>query len=128
MSNFLSKMPSSIVMGLAVILLNFSLAQSQTAPTQSDQPSRVSIEYVPSQNSAFQPLYDLLRERRALERIQEILSPLQVPEELTIKVTECGAVNSYYRSAQRQCPLRANSRHYATSPVTSSTRPSSRID
>ena len=97
MSNFPSKMTTFIVMSGAVILPNFSLAQSQTGPTQSDQPSRVSVVYVPPQNSAFQPLYDLLRERRALERIQEILSPLQLPEQLTIKTTECGAVNSFYQ-------------------------------
>ena len=97
MSAFHSKMTSFIVMSVVVILPNFSLAQSQTAPTQSDQPSRVSVVYVPPQNSAFQQLYDLLRERRALERIQEILSPLQLPEQLTIKTTECGAVNSYYQ-------------------------------
>jgi len=96
MRNFQSKMTSFIVMGLAVILPSFSLAQSQTAPTQSDQPSRVSIVYVPPQNSTFQQLYDLLRERRALERIQEILSPLQLHEQLTIRTTECGAVNSFY--------------------------------
>ena len=97
MSAFHSKMTSFIVMSVVVILPNFSLAQSQTAPTQSDQPSRVSVVYVPPQNSAFQQLYDLLRERRALERIQEILSPLQLPEQLTIKTTECGAVNSFYQ-------------------------------
>jgi len=97
MRNFQSKMTSFIVMGLAVILPSFSLAQSQTAPTQSDQPSRVSIVYVPPQNSTFQQLYDLLRERRALETILEILSPLQLPAQLTIKTTECGAVNSYFQ-------------------------------
>src|SRR3974390_3087425 len=97
MSAFHSKMTSFIVMGFAAILPNFSLAQSQTAPTQSDQPSRVSILFVPPQNSAFQQLYDLLRERHALERIREILSPLQLPEQLTIKTTECGALNSFYQ-------------------------------
>jgi Putative metallopeptidase len=97
MSNFPSKMTTFIVIGVAVILPNFSLAQSQTPSTQSDQPSRVSVVYVPPQNSAFQQLYDLLRERRALERIQVILSPLQFPEQLTIKTAECGAVNSYYQ-------------------------------
>ena len=66
MRNFHSKMTSYIVMGLAAIVSDFSLAQSQTAPTQSGQPNQVSIVYVPPQNSAFQPLYDLLRERRAL--------------------------------------------------------------
>ena len=38
----------------------------------------------------------MLRQHRALERIQEILSPLRSPEELTIKTTECKEVNSWY--------------------------------
>ena len=97
MSSFHSKMTSLIVVGIAVILSNLLSAQSQTTPAQSDQASRISILYAPAQNSAFQQLYDLLRARHALERIQEILSPLQVPEQLTIETTECGAVNSYYQ-------------------------------
>ena len=39
----------------------------------------------------------MLRQRRALERIQEILSPLRSPEELTLKTAECKEVNSWYR-------------------------------
>jgi hypothetical protein len=39
----------------------------------------------------------MLRQRRALERIQEILSPFRSPEELIIKTTECKEVNSCYR-------------------------------
>src|SRR5689334_23241109 len=58
---------------------------------------RASIAYGQPNNSAFQELYGLSRERRALETIQEILSPLRAPEQLTIKTTECGAVNSCYK-------------------------------
>jgi hypothetical protein len=72
-------------------------AQSQPSATALDQSGRVSITYVPPDNSAFQELYDVLRQRRALERIQEILSPLRSPEELTVKTTECKEVNSWYR-------------------------------
>jgi hypothetical protein len=97
MSNLQTKMTCLAVMGIAAMLSNLVLAQSQTTVTQSDQPNRVSIAYGQPNNSAFQQLYDLLRERRALERIQEILSPLRAPEQLTIKTTECGAVNSYYK-------------------------------
>jgi hypothetical protein len=43
-----------------------------------------------------QSVYDLLREHRALEQIQEILSPLRSPEELTVKTSECKEVNSWY--------------------------------
>jgi hypothetical protein len=120
MSAFHSKMTSFIVMSAVVILPNFSLAQSQTAPTQSDQPSRVSVVYVPPQNSAFQQLYDPLRERRALERIQEILSPFQVPEQLTIKTTECGAVKFLLPErklqADRDDLLRAFEAHFGFCP------------
>jgi hypothetical protein len=97
MNNLQIKVTCLAVMGIAAMLSNFALAQSQTTAAQSDQPNRVSIAYGQPNNSAFRQLYDLLRERRALERIQEILSPLRAPEQLTIKTTECGAVNSYYQ-------------------------------
>ncbi len=72
-------------------------AQSQPSPTALDPSGRVSIAYGPPESSAFQELYDFLREHRALERIQEILSPLRSPEELMIKTAECKEVNSWYR-------------------------------
>jgi hypothetical protein len=78
MNNNQSKMVFALVV-IAVIGLHSAFAQSQTAPTQSDQPSRVSVVYVPPQNSAFQQLYDLLRERSALERIQQILGRCACP-------------------------------------------------
>jgi hypothetical protein len=87
MNNIQSKMTFVLVV-IAVIGLNSAFAQSQTAPTQSDQPSRVSVLYVPHQNSAFQQLHDLLRERSALKKIPDILNPLRLPEELIIKTTE----------------------------------------
>ena len=61
-----------------------------------DQPSRVSIAYIPPSNSTFQALYGVLKAHHALEKIQEILSPLHWPEELTIKTAESGVVNSWY--------------------------------
>ena len=78
----------------AIIGPNWFFAQSST-PT--DQPGRVSIAYVPPENSTLQDLYNFLREHRALERIQEILSPLRSPEELFIKTAECKEINSWYR-------------------------------
>jgi hypothetical protein len=58
----------------AVIGPNWSFAQSSMP---SDQAGRVSIAYVPPENSTLQDLYVFLRERRALERVQEILSPFR---------------------------------------------------
>ena len=72
------------------------VARSQTVATQMDQPNRVSVTYVAPKNPNLQKLYDLLRDRRALEKIQEILSPFRLPEEITIRTAECDAVNAYY--------------------------------
>jgi Putative metallopeptidase len=94
MSSFRSRMIRLVVMVLAMIMSNFSLAQSQTIIMQTD---RVSIAYVPPSNSDFQQLYTLLMDRHALEYIQEILSPLRLPDQLSIKTTECGVLNSWYR-------------------------------
>jgi hypothetical protein len=80
-----------------VIGSNWSFAQSQPSLTTIDQPGRVSIAYVPPESSTLQELYDFLRGHRALERIQDILSPFRSPEELMIKTVECKDVNSWYR-------------------------------
>jgi hypothetical protein len=74
-----------------------SVAQSQPPAAQSGQSDRVSVVYVPPNNSSFQEVQDLLRQHNALEKIKEILSPFQFPEQLNIETTECGAVNSYYQ-------------------------------
>src|SRR6516162_7678209 len=51
----------------------------------------------PANQSAKSNFYRLLREHRALEKVQEMLSPFHLPEELTIKAAECGVVNSWYK-------------------------------
>jgi hypothetical protein len=85
------------ILGLALMLSDFTAAQSQSTPTQIGQANRVSIEYVATDDLVLKEFYGVLRDRRALEKIQEMLSPLLLPEELTIKAMECGAVNSWYK-------------------------------
>jgi len=82
---------------VAVFGTDRALAQSKVPSAEIDHPSWVSIIYDPPENSAFQDLYDLLRERHALESIREILSPFRSPEALTIKAAECKAINAWYR-------------------------------
>jgi hypothetical protein len=81
---------------VGVIGPDWSFAQSQSSSAAADQPNRVSIAYLPPENPALQGLYELLRERRVLETIEEILSPFRSPEALTVKTTECKAINSWY--------------------------------
>src|SRR5262245_17669783 len=95
------------IIGAASTVPNLAIAQSETTiilrpgsersyitDTKDDRPNRVAVVYSPPTNPEFQELYGLLRERRALEKIQEILGPFRLPEELTIKTAQCGIVNS----------------------------------
>jgi hypothetical protein len=65
--------------------------------TQIDQPGRIEIQYDAPNNPDLQAVYKRLKDHQFLQRIQSILSPLRLPEELTIKTTECGVMNAWYR-------------------------------
>src|SRR5262249_15913390 len=95
MNNWRSTPVTIVVIG--TLLPNLSAAQSQQPAPQAGQSGQISVEYAPTNNSSFQEVYDLLRQHNALEKIKEILSPFQFPEQLAIATTECGAVNSYYQ-------------------------------
>jgi len=99
MSSFQWK-PVGLVLGIAMFLPHLSAAQSQPPATQSGQSDRVSVVYVPPNNSSFQEVYDLLRQHNASEKVKEILRPFQFPEQFAIETTECRAVNSYQRKKQ----------------------------
>jgi Putative metallopeptidase len=57
---------------------------------------QVRISYGEPKNPLHRPIYERLQKRRVLEDLQEFLSPLKLPQPLTIKVESCGAVNAYY--------------------------------
>jgi hypothetical protein len=72
-------MMSLACLGSLVVGLTSLFAQSATSFSASD---RVSIAYVPPDNSGNQAVYELLHGRGALEKIKEILNPLRLPEAL----------------------------------------------
>ncbi len=86
-----------IIVGAALILPNIAGAQSQGTSVHPDRPNQVAIEYVVPKSSDLQDLYEVLKIRGALEKVQKLLSPLRLPEELTIKTAECGKVDAWYR-------------------------------
>ena len=64
-----------------------------------ERPNRIHIEYAPPQNPDQQKVYDLVKEDRVLETLQQILSPFRFPAEVTIKTLGCnGMVNSWYNT------------------------------
>ena len=83
MSSWQMKAATAVVIGM--LLLNSAAAQSQpTVPQSGDQSGLLSTVYVPPNNFGFQEVYELLRQRSALEKVKEILSPFRFPEQLTV--------------------------------------------
>jgi hypothetical protein len=61
------------------------------------RPNRVQAEYYPPKNPAHQPIYDMLREKRALEKLQEVFSPFKLPIDLKLQIGPCdGVANAWY--------------------------------
>lgn len=68
------------------------------------QSGRIAVEYVAPANPVHEPIYKVLKERRALEKLQEIFSPFQLPVDLTLRTVGCGQSNAwYYRQAVSVC-------------------------
>src|SRR5262249_3054874 len=59
--------------------------------------NRILVEYVPPTNPNHEPLYQLLKDKRSLERLQEIFSPFRLPIDLTLRTIGCdGVSNAWY--------------------------------
>jgi hypothetical protein len=82
----------AMVVGLAVWALP-ATAQAPAVPA-GDQ---IRISYGEPKDPAHRPIYERLQKRRVLEDLQDFLSPLKLPQPLTIKTEACnGVVNAYY--------------------------------
>jgi len=78
----------------AGVCLAISLCPATAAPYKSNQ---VRVEYVPPKNPAHRPIYERLKQVRALERLQTLLSPFRLPHPLFLKVSGCdGVSNAWY--------------------------------
>lgn len=64
-------------------------AQSQLPPDLKNP--KVLIEYVAPKNAQYKAIYERLKARLVLERLQVLLGPLKLEKELRIKTDECGA-------------------------------------
>ena len=62
------------------------------------QPNRIRIEYVVPKSPEHQPIYEIIKQRQTLEKLQEIYGAFQLPIDLTLRTAECdGASNAWYQ-------------------------------
>lgn len=79
----------------ATVLAVTAISGANAAPK--GKPNQIQYEYVAPTDPAHQAIHDQMKQGRALEHLQELLSPLRLPYPLTLKVAGCdGAVNAFY--------------------------------
>jgi Putative metallopeptidase len=75
-------------------------AFATAASAQPARPERVVIEYVEPVEPAHRPLYDLLREHQALERVRNLLALVRWPQPLRLELRGCeGVSDAWYQDA-----------------------------
>ena len=85
---------AALLAALCTICIFAAPAAAQSAPGGA---GRVRVAYLPPKKPAHQALHQLLKEHRALEKLQQLLSPFRLPRTLTIKMEDCGGeLNAWY--------------------------------
>ena len=87
---------------IALIVVCAALLSAQVVAKKTPvlMPNRVQISYVEPRNPAHQKVYELLKERRVLERVRAHLSPLRLPTTLILKADGCdGESDAWYEES-----------------------------
>jgi hypothetical protein len=81
----------------AAICVSFVMLPQTPMAAADAQANRIRVEYFRPINPALLPTYELVKERRVLEKLQQIFSPFRLPVDLTIKMGDCqGVSNAWY--------------------------------
>jgi len=89
-------MRNCLALAVGGMILISALAMTACSAAKTNH---VSISYVPPTNPAHQQVYELLKERRSLEKFQEFLSPFRLQYPLHISSTGCdGEADAMYSS------------------------------
>jgi hypothetical protein len=81
----------------SAICISFVLMWQTPAAAADARANRIQVEYFPPKNPTLQTIYALVKERRVLEKLQELFSPFRLPIELTIRTGDCdGVSNAWY--------------------------------
>jgi len=80
----------------SLIALVYHLVLPDPAIADERRTNRIRVEYVAPSNREHQELYELLKQRQALERLQEIFSPFRLPAELTLRTIGCIGVSHFW--------------------------------
>jgi hypothetical protein len=84
---------------VAILVCALLIGASELA-AQPARSERVAVEYARPADPVHEPLYDMLKEHRALERVRELLLPIRWPRTLRLELKSCeGESNAWYENA-----------------------------
>ncbi|MEJ2177904.1 MAG: DUF4344 domain-containing metallopeptidase [Gammaproteobacteria bacterium] len=92
-------MKHSLSLFVSSLLLTTVLAVNAHIAVENRQgkTDQIRISYVPPVNSAHQEVYELLKQRKSLEKLKEFLSPYQLQWPLNLSLTGCdGEIDAMY--------------------------------
>ena len=82
---------------MAAACVSFLVMSHLPTAIADTQANRIRIEYFNPRNPDYKSVYEMLKERRTLEKLQEIFSPLRLPNDLTFRTGDCeGVANAWY--------------------------------
>src|SRR5262245_15534901 len=69
-------------------------ADVAAAPPRQTKPDRIDISYVEPKAPNNRPIYELIKERQALEKLRDILRPLRLPHRLLLQTRDCDGISN----------------------------------
>jgi Putative metallopeptidase len=86
-----------LLCALAGVLVLSAATAADAKPAKRAKTDRIDIAYVAPKSPEHQPVLELVKEHRTLEKIKQLLSPLRLPRRLLIKTEGCdGTSNAWY--------------------------------
>lgn len=85
------------VAAVAVVAVGVLTRHATSQGADDARPNRIRIEYAPPENPQHLAIYELVKSRAALEKVQEIFSPVRLHVDLTVKTAQCGVSNAWYQ-------------------------------
>jgi Putative metallopeptidase len=85
-----------ILMAADLVLAASEAEARKVSAAPRPEPNRIDIKYVEPQSAAYQPLYKLLKEHQALEKIRDLLSPLRLPHRLLLETRDCEGISNAF--------------------------------
>ena len=93
--------PERLIYGFSLAIFGSSLLEPRMVAAADAQPNRIRIEYVIPKSPQHQPIYQFVKERQALEKLQEIYGAFRLSIDLTLRTVGCdGVSNAWYQRGQ----------------------------